>query len=117
MGTTNRTQYMSHPIKHTKNNTVSSTTSNGEMTINVTHSCGRFRLTLPQSATFSQLQEAFMIKASRQPIKLWKHLDSDMMTQLATNTPSDALLSSFGIVDNSNIMALHLINGLDTEAS
>ena len=58
-----------------------------------------------------------MIKASRQPIKLWKHLDSDMMTQLATNTPSDALLSSFGIVDNSNIMALHLINGLDTEAS
>merc|ERR1711907_226103 len=36
-----------------------STTSKDEMTINVTHSCGRFTLTLPQSANFSQLQEAF----------------------------------------------------------
>ena len=107
---------MSHTIK---DKTVSSTTSNDEMTITVTHSCGRFLLTIPTSATFSQLQEAFLVKAPGHPIVLWKllHTDTDMVMQLAANTPDGALLSSFGIVDNSNIMALHLINGLDTEAS
>ena len=93
-----------------------STTSKDEMTINVTHSTSRFTLTLPQSATFSQLQEAFKLKAGLQPIKLWTVQGTGMQMQLATKTPSDALLSSFGVVDNSTITALHLVKGLETDA-
>ena len=78
------------------------------ITIHIVHMVGRCCLTLPADATFEQLLDKLSCIGIN-PVQIWKVKNTNMNAQFAVDTSPDALLSSFGVVDESEILIYHLL--------